>query len=150
MNNFTKMLIAEKIPGIFCAVACMASVLIGFGVGYMVFGPIDEALAYADTKTVHQAGAPYYEAVNYMEYMQQEILCSPYAYDEALDIHLYVVKILDGYITVYYSEHNGGGIKVFTNIHAGALSREDQDSLIQGIRVYSEEELVRILQDYGS
>ena len=154
MNNITKMLIAEKVPGIVCAAACMASVLMGFGLGFLAFGSADENLTYADTTTVYQAGAPYYGAVNYEEYELPEISCVPYAYYETVDTnfdsHMYVVKAVDGYIVIYYSESNGGGVMEFTSIFAGALSMEDQQRLAEGIPVYTNEELVRILQDYGS
>ena len=154
MSNFTRMLIVEKIPGIVCVVACMASVLMGFGVGFIVFG-IDETMAYADTATVYQAGAPYHDVIyydvdRYGEYEPLEITRLPYAFNEALDNHLYLVTISDGYIVVYNSESNGGGVKMSTNTYVGALSTEDQERLLYGIRVYTDEELVRILQNYGS
>ena len=150
MRNFKKMMLSEKVPWIVCAVACMASVLMGFALGFIVFGPVQQTVAYADTAAVHYLSEPYFAPINPENCMPPVAEYSQPAEYEPPASHLYVVTMLDGYIVVYYAEENGGGIKELTNTFAGALATEEQERLAMGIRIYTDEELARILQDYGS
>jgi len=64
--------------------------------------------------------------------------------------YMYVVTVIDGYIVVFHSEVYGGGLKERTSTAVGALHPEELARLTSGIKVYSDEALARILQDYGS
>jgi len=152
-KKIKKMLLLEKIPTIVCLLACTASVLMGFAVGYIFFGPGEYALAYGDTPSPYQAESPYlagmpaeiYEpcdepVFNYAETVEEQDAPS----------YLYVVTTLDGYIVVYHATEYGGGIKEMTSTAVGALAPEELERLAVGIRIYTEEALARILQDYGS
>jgi hypothetical protein len=60
---------------------------------------------------------------------------------------LYQLGIQDGYITVYYG---GGPVKEVTARPTDALPFDEKLRLSEGIPVYNETELARLLQDYGS
>ena len=154
MDKISHFLISERIPTIVCASACMASILVGFIMGYIFFGADGNYPAYADTATVYQAGAPYLP-VSYYDSFEPPAQQSapPYNHpgpDDDASTHLFVVTTLDGYLVVYHADEYGGGLKEMTNTHVGALAPEELERLTIGIRIYSDEELVRILQDYGS
>ena len=147
MNKIKKFMIAERVPAIVCTIACMASVLLGFVLGYMFFGPAAEHTLAADT--VYQAEAPYLAVAELYEPSKAEYTL-PAQDDKQKPSYLYIVTTLDGYIVVYYAEKNGGGIKEFTNTAVNALAPEEQNRLAAGIQVCSDEALARLLQDYGS
>jgi len=118
----------------------------GFIVGYILFATYDHSLVYADT--VYHAEAPniviaHAENPPPPKHEPPEIASEP-------DRHLYVVSTLNGYVVVYHAEHAGGGIKELTSTAVGSLSPDELEMLAQGIRIYNEEALARILQDYGS
>ena len=155
MDKISHFLISEKIPTIVCATACMASVLIGFMMGYIFFGTNESNFAYADTATVYQSGAPSYLTASYYESFEPSAHYpapshAPPTPDEDKPSHLFVVTMLDGYLVVYHAEEYGGGLKEMTSTFVGALAPEEQAKLAAGIRIYSDEALARILQDYGS
>ena len=154
MDKISHFLISEKIPTIVCASACMASVLVGFMMGYIFFGASANNPVYADTTAVYQSGTPYL-TVSYYDSFEPSAQppSSPYVQpDPAVDTpsHLFVVTMLNGYLVVYHADEYGGGLKERTNTFVGALAPEELERLTVGIRIYSDEELVRILQDYGS
>ena len=63
----------------------------------------------------------------------------------------YVVGVVDGQIAVFYKNPvNGTNIKEITSSPVGALPREEQQKLLDGIEVGTETELMRMLEDYGS
>ena len=66
--------------------------------------------------------------------------------------HRYVVTSHNGYIVVHYAAHEGKSdpVKTVTNISTNALAPEELERLAQGIHIYTEEALFRILEDYGS
>ena len=145
LNKFKRIMILEKIPGAVCAAACVASVLMGFSIGYMVFSTGEPVLAYGD------AGPP---SASYISAVTPELPgvetpeTTPPPPPEAG--HMFVVTVLDGYIVIYHSQENGGGLKEVTSTIVDALAPEEQEQLKNGIKIYSEEDLARILQDYGS
>ena len=157
LNKFKNAMIIEKIPGAVCAMACVASVLMGFAIGYLVFETGEPVLAYADAPL-----EPY--AVSYSAVLTPgfppgfasglpslEDFIRDYNQPRAPEAdYLFLVTVLDGYIVVYYSEEKGGELKEITNTSIYSFSLEEQKQLKYGIKIYSEEGLARILQDYGS
>jgi len=153
LDNMKRILILEKIPAIVCAFACMASVLMGFVLGYVFFGVGEPVLAYGDTPVIYQAYAPSFTS----DYPPDSE--SPYSPANVYDMpiieaqeasHLYVVTVLGGYIAIYYAEDYGGRLKEVTSTTVGTLSPEELERLAAGIKIYSDEALALILQDYSS
>ena len=148
-KKINRFLLLEKVPAIVCMLACTVSVLMGFTIGYIFFAP-GGYTAYAD------ASGPYYAEVPCMAelYVEAPVQTAPpiqnhsETYEEEAPAYMYVVTILDGYIVVYHS--GDGGLKEVTNTAVGALAPEELEYLAKGVRVYSDEALARILQDYGS
>ena len=63
----------------------------------------------------------------------------------------YVVSQKDGYVAVYYEEaQNGISIHEVTDTPISSLPKEEQDRLRDGITVYGNDNLCKILADYGS
>ena len=63
----------------------------------------------------------------------------------------YIVKQRDRKVTVFYQEPVAGvSLKELTNIDVSSLSKTDQDRLIEGIIVDSNEKLAELLEDLGS
>lgn len=64
----------------------------------------------------------------------------------------YIVSQQDGYIAVFYEsgEENGSALHEMTDISIDTLTHEEQVRLNDGIYVRGDEELYRILEDYGS
>ena len=146
-------LILEKVPGIVCAIACLASVFMGFVLGYVVLDTGETLLAYEDTAAVYQAVTPHLAAVPEYNYQPEQSPTAEYnvpLVDNQTDSYLYVVTILGGYIAIYHAEKYGGGLKEITSTAVGALAPEELERLSIGIKIYSDEALAMILQDYGS
>lgn len=61
----------------------------------------------------------------------------------------YMVGTSNGFVAVFYGT-SGEALKEITTTPTTALPPEEQQRLLEGIRVYTNEELVRVLQDYGS
>jgi len=105
---------------------------------------------------VYTSGAPGDDYVAYQVSTAPEILplYTEVEADEEPDLpnHRYVVTVQDGYIVVLYATQadKAAQIKTTTNTSVAALPPEEQERLTQGINVYSEEILFRILEDYGS
>ncbi len=63
----------------------------------------------------------------------------------------YTIGIKDGFVAVFYDDVVGeSNIKEVTDMPITALSEEEQARLLSGIRVKSEDELLKVLEDYGS
>ncbi len=63
----------------------------------------------------------------------------------------YIVSDLDGYVAVFYETPiNGTRLKEMTNTPIIALSQVEQNRLKEGIYISGKEELIKILEDYGS
>ncbi|MCL2605079.1 MAG: hypothetical protein FWD90_11430 [Defluviitaleaceae bacterium] len=124
--------------------SCFISVLLGIGFGYLLFGG-------ASVNASIYPGTAVYSTVPAVSGTINEILPAVQSgNDDELPNHRYVVTVVDGYITVFYADHNGGRIKEATTTPANALPAADIERLQEGIRIYTEEALARILQDYGS
>ena len=148
MTRLRKSLFTEKIPGIVCTVACMVSVLMGFGLGYIYFGASE--IVYA-ADTVHHKPNNITTAIIPSEQYEPEAYQLSVPYDSEDATHpLYIVTTLDGYIVIYHAKENGGEIKELTSTSVCMLTTEELEQLQYGIEIYSEEALARILQDYGS
>ena len=129
--------------------ACLLSIMLGVGFGYVIFGGATvRASIYAGPRTPDMGAVPVisgkaYEIVAEVENAAQEL-------EEAGATHRYVVTVVDGYIAVFYADHAGGKMKELTTTPAAGLPYTDRARLLEGIYIYSEEALARILQDYGS
>ena len=150
LNKFGRMLFAEKIPTIICLLACTASIFMGFAAGYVLFASGENTIVYADTsdqaESPYQAGTPINDP---LETLPDAVYNRQVPHEETPS-YLYVMTILDGYIVVYHGPGFGGGIKEVTNTPISTLDPEEVDKLVEGIKIYSDEALARILQDYGS
>jgi hypothetical protein len=62
----------------------------------------------------------------------------------------YMLGIYNGFVAVYYGADGTEGVKEITDSPANALPREEWMRLADGIKADNEEELVKLLQDYGS
>ena len=153
LGKIKKNLVLEKIPAIVCMTACIASVLMGFALGYIFWGMGEPVLAYGDA-AVHQPRFPHIAGMSSELYEPPAQGLGHVASPSALEIdtlnHMYIVTVVDGYIVIYHAEERGGEIKEITGIAVDSLATEERERLMAGIRVYSDEELAWILQDYGS
>jgi len=66
-----------------------------------------------------------------------------------VEYRLYVIGVHNGYIAVFYDDEYYS-IKELTNRPITALATEEQQRLLQGIRVMGAEELLRALEDFSS
>jgi len=66
-----------------------------------------------------------------------------------VEYRLYVIGVHEGYIAVFYDDEYYS-IKELTSRPIAALAMEEQERLIQGIRVTGAEELLRALEDFSS
>ena len=66
-------------------------------------------------------------------------------------VQRYIIGVMDGYVSVFYQQpDHGTTLKEVTDTLVSALHEDEQQRLIEGVTVVGEEELIRILQDYGS
>ena len=172
-SKIRHLMFLEKIPAIVCLLACVASVLLGFTVGVVILGRGSYPAIYADAASPDDGMATYQakagmdskssergntdstpeEGTYTDEYTTHPNMAdtdSSQPQDNNGTPYKYVVTAIDGYIVVFHAEIYGGGIKERTNTAVGALPQEDIERLTMGIKVCSDEALVRILQDYGS
>ena len=66
-----------------------------------------------------------------------------------VEYRLYVIGVHEGYIAVFYDDEYYS-IKELTSRPIAALAAEEQQRLLQGIRVTGAEELLRALEDFSS
>ncbi|MCL2216118.1 MAG: hypothetical protein FWB91_03755 [Defluviitaleaceae bacterium] len=140
---------------------CAVSALLGIGLGYFVFGPIGFSAREADLENnadyeIFQKYAPN-EPDFLLAYSDITPEHNPGPDDSPAEapspepLHRFVVTTLDGYIVVYHAALDGRGeIMEITSTPVNALPLVEQSRLAQGIRIYTEEALIRILEDYGS
>jgi len=144
------------------------SALLGIGIGYLVFGPL-----HATAIVSEQPQSVYYQSDNTMlaglMYDESHTLyCSleqSYGHYYCMtevetgirigteETHSFIVTSYEGYVAILHFEQNGKlewQLHEITTTPVSGLSREEQERLIVGIPVYTQEELTRILQDYGS
>ena len=141
------------------------SALLGIGMGYLVFGPLyartnneQQGVYYNYDDNIMLAGLMY---DNSLHLEQQSYYNMELEYNEVGEMvvcedeetHSFIVTSYDGYVIILYSEANGKAewvIHEITTTPVSGLPYEEQERLISGIPVYTEEELIRILQDYES
>lgn len=63
---------------------------------------------------------------------------------------VYTIGVSGEFIAIFYGEGNLENIKEVTNIPISALPKEEQERLKSGIPIYSQDELIRRLEDYSS
>jgi len=139
------------------------SALLGIGIGYLVFGPLHA------TAIINEQRGPYYtyddtQLAGLMYDNPLTLYCSLEQYDESYyciadagkeeeETYSFIITSHDGYIAILHFEPNGKAewqLHEITTTPVSGLSHEEQERLIIGIPVYTQEELTRILQDYGS
>lgn len=65
--------------------------------------------------------------------------------------HRYVLSLFDGYVAVFSASGEAAtDVMEVTGTPASALSPDERRRLTTGIKIFSEDQLARILQDYGS
>jgi len=127
---------------------CAFSAVIGLLIGYLFFEPSSFAEA-ANTQDGYLQQDVSIEDVGIELFSSsEEMLLVPELPPQPA--HLYVLTSQDGYIIVRYAEGNGEGIRTITSTPVTSLAWEEQERLADGIRIYTEEALIRILEDYGS
>jgi hypothetical protein len=119
---------------------CALSAVIGIMLGYFVFGPIGVSATMFELQEL-SIGKP----VNYEIPATQGFAKIEFEEQE----YKFTVASENGYIVVYYAGESPQ-IKEITFTPINALPAEEQERLARGIHIYTEEELVRILEDYGS
>ena len=122
----------------------VGSVFFGALFGHFFFDPVNTSGAPGDDDAIYQLAAVPEVLQIYTEIEAVE--------EPDLPNHKYVVTIQDGYIIVFYAAgaDKATQIKTITNTSVAAFPPEEQERLTQGINVYSEDVLFRILEDYGS
>jgi len=140
---------------------CVCSALAGISFGYFVFGRVlanvtdlqaseylpdffeEEVLNSKETPIAVYAEAPTVEiAIEEVPTVHVDL---------PEEIYKFIVSSLDGYIVIYHATTEGNHeLKEKTVISVNALPFIEQQRLSNGIMVYSEEALIRILEDYGS
>jgi len=142
----------------------LAAVLLGAGASYLTFGRLhasDTARYESYESYLPQDLAVANLAPGLQDILQAkaDIVYTPGSKSELpqqdlqaqLPDHKYVVTARDGFIVVLYAGHNKSGtVHTITNTPITALPQEEQERLANGINVYSEEALFRILEDFGS
>ena len=144
---------------------CALSALVGIGLGYLAFGPVRGlVMAYDDAVVAYEANIDFAlpEVVvlppGDNEYFLMEDTVAVIAQDDVFAVEEYSHRYLvtasdDGYIVVYNvypGDKSGGTVREVTTTTIDSLAPEEQALLLGGIRIYTEEALVRILEDYGS
>ena len=144
---------------IMIGILCL-SALLGIGIGYLIFGPLRAAAII----TEQPQGAYYsYDDNTVLAGLVYDNPPSPYNFleqppDEGYyhmveETHSFIVTSYEGYVAILHFEPSGKGewqLHEVTTTPVSGLSHEEQERLIAGIPVYTQEELTRILQDYGS
>ena len=132
---------------------CFISAIVGMGLGYFIFGSMlgKNTEVNAEEYTPFSKYIPDEEPEIVLAYSDISIMPAEITPPAPEPSHLFVVTSRDGYITVYHAAIDGTGeIKEVTSIKTNALPLIEQQRLAQGINIYTEEALIRILEDYGS
>ncbi|MCL1883663.1 MAG: BofC C-terminal domain-containing protein [Defluviitaleaceae bacterium] len=119
---------------------CVASALAGIALGYFVFGPIGVSARDGIAAAAYESDAGFIELAE----AEPETVIS-----DSEPAHNFIVTSRDGYIAVYYAGEETE-LRELTFTPVNALPPEEQERLAQGIHIYTEEALTRILEDYGS
>jgi len=129
----------------------VCSVFCGALFGHFLFGPVHTSGAQDDDYVM---SPPEHIYANFIPqivptYTETEAPTEPLP---DLPGHKYVVTAVEGYIVVLYAaqENKVAQAKTITGISVASLPPEEQERLSQGINVYDEDALFRILEDYGS
>jgi len=134
---------------------CVLSVCLGLGLGYAFFSPHDaEEIKNTADQTANEFEAAAY-AVFSPDVVPRIIEQNPglEVFTELAEENIFLVSSRDGLIVVYYAPKDGESashLRTITNISTAALPQEEQERLAEGIAVYSEDELLRLLEDYSS
>ena len=91
----------------------------------------------------------YYTNWEVLSFSEREVVMRQIVPDESHQN--YVVGEQDGYIAVFYQvEKNGIRLHELTDTPVSSLSQEEQQRLAEGILVTGDDNLAKILEDYGS
>ena len=135
------------------AYALVAIFLLSIGL-FLLFGPIRKVgVTTAEISNLQEiviAEAEWNNVAvytNMYEYVPITIQSAYYYVED--DAPKFIMQALDDVIVIFYGDV-GLDIHLATNIPVSALPYEEQLRLINGIAVHSEDELIRLLEDYGS
>ena len=130
---------------------CVIAAAAGLSFGYFVIGPLGVSALGSDNHV--QADEPLAAYVSYDSSIATSAYYNADAPDTSVaeplqgDTHNFIVTTHDGMLVIYNAAES---TTEFTNIATNALPEADRERLASGISVYSEEALMRILEDYGS
>jgi len=134
--------------------ACTAALFFGLGVGYLLFSGATGlgaayVQAYSPPTDMMYASTSVIPAAEYAPFLPM----APGSTDRADAApppipHRYIVTMVDGFIAVVDAQE--GVLLELTTTPTSTFSIYDLDRLRNGIRIYTDEALARILQDYGS
>ncbi|MCL2225175.1 MAG: hypothetical protein FWB96_09455 [Defluviitaleaceae bacterium] len=133
-----------KYYGLLCGL-CTVSAVAGIALGYFIFGPIGVNAGVSNSSGGGKP-APYSE---YYPAYKNDYAALENETAQEEPTHSYILTVNDGYIVVLHAGAKDAIMEV-TSTPVNALPLEEQARLEQGIRLYSEEALFRILEDYGS
>jgi len=134
--------------------------VVGILFGYFVFGPVLTSVADGTSYTA-QARYPYIhenttiagiEEID-VHYQPADDIYSMHGQNLVYPPVIYVVTVQDDFIIVRHVEAVGkvcGPMYMTTNTPVSALPIEEQQRLADGIFIYDEDSLFRILEDFGS
>ena len=122
---------------------CIVAAIAGVALGYFVFGPIGVYAGIATTTGESHIVLPREDTSSAYCRETEETAKEPEP------DHDFILTVDDGYIIVL---HAGDEREIKETIYtaADALPQEELERLASGIRIYTEEALIRILEDYGS
>ncbi|MCL2047791.1 MAG: hypothetical protein FWG87_03585 [Defluviitaleaceae bacterium] len=126
--------------------AGVSCVMLGVMLGYFIFGPVG---AFASVGNLFQRDEPQ----GFIQYEESVPMSAPIAKpeEEKKDEPSFIVTANNGYIVVYQTHAgNAPELRETTPAPINALPYEEQERLALGIRVYSEDALMRLLEDYDS
>ena len=130
--------------------ACAFSGVMGVTLGYFIFGAIAVSAITGNSAVPDENFPGYAEVGTFAPYESQEAPSEPEEPHGTEPPHRYIVTSEDGVIVVFRSTGERHLIVERTDIAVNALPPEEQERLYHGIFIYTEEALVRILEDYGS
>ena len=121
-------------------IVCFAA--FGTLLGYLLLGSIHTLVAQTGQDELLAAPTPVSEIDENAHETVPEVSSAP--------LHQYVVTAQDGYLVVLSAGKTGEQMHTITSISISALPPEEQERLSNGIPIYDEMALFRILEDYGS
>ena len=117
----------------------------GYTIGSGTAAPLEEALILSNYRL---AAAGYSTSPSALQIGQPQVSENSLELYDYNSLPRYKLGTDHGFVAVFYAESHA--LKERTKTPASALSPEEHERLTNGIYIYTEEQLVRALQDYGS